>query len=65
VPVITKNNAVAGNTTDAGKIRLGGACRLPVKTADAAGMRPEVSRPPAKTSDLGKIRLGGACRLPD
>jgi hypothetical protein len=35
----TKSDTAAAKTTDTGKIRLGGACRLPVKTADTGKIR--------------------------
>ena len=39
--IITKpaTQATSANTTDSGKIRLGGACRLPAKTADSGKIR--------------------------
>ncbi len=40
-------------TADAGKVRLGGGCRLPPS--------PVI---PLRTADAGKVRLGGGCRLP-
>jgi len=59
-----KTGTAAVKTADTGKIRLGGACRLPVTVADTGTIRLEACRLPAKTADTGKIRLGGACRLP-
>lgn len=35
----TKTDAAAVKTVDFGKIRLGGACRLPVATADSGKIR--------------------------
>jgi hypothetical protein len=52
-------------TADTGKIRLGGACRLPINSADIGKICNDDARhPPVSTADTGKIRLGGACRLP-
>ncbi len=34
-----KSPVAASKTADSGKIRLGGACRLPVKTADSGKIR--------------------------
>jgi hypothetical protein len=61
----TKADAPPAKTTDSGKIRLGGACRLPLTVVDRGEVRTgDVRRLPANTTDSGKIRLGGACRLP-
>jgi len=37
--ICAKSETAAALTTDAGKIRLGGACRLPVKTVDSGKIR--------------------------
>jgi hypothetical protein len=36
---VAKSNVAVTKTADTGKVRLGGACRLPVKTADAGKVR--------------------------
>jgi hypothetical protein len=64
IPVLnfTTSKTSAPNTMDKGKIRLGGACRLPTAATDTG--KSERATLPARTTDSGKIRLGGACRLP-
>lgn len=66
-----KTNASMAQTADTGKIRLGGACRLPLsgdrdinRTLPTRNLPGETARHGPSTRDTGKIRLGGACRLP-
>lgn len=38
---------------DAGRVKIGGACRL------------VMPRVPAQVADAGKVKIGGGCRLPN
>jgi hypothetical protein len=52
---------VIPETADTGKMRLGGAYRLPVRTADTGKIvLGGACRLPMKTADIGKIRPGEA-----
>jgi hypothetical protein len=59
-----KADTAAVQTSDTGKIRLGG-FRLPVTTADSGKIGQGGGfRLPVSTADSGKIGLGGGFRLP-